>query len=306
MTRPSRLATALAVAALLLAAPAATAAVDPKTLPATTELDLPASNGMTAQLEVFNHEFTLEIRRKDSYAVYRVDGEGTEAGLKARFGQLGTIDLAFQPEETDLSRPPKGCVGPPSKYGRGVFVGTVSFTGEGGYVRIEATRIEGSLAVWRSSEWRCPRHARQFRRHSSSPLLPISLRPGARGADPATLGAAKRRCGCAFVAYSFPAESGGPGSLFIGSELDRNEGMEIGRVASATAGASAFRFSHKDGTASVRPPAPFAGSGHFERRPHGPDLWRSTLRIPLLGAEPLDMRDGGYRATLVKDLPEFR
>ncbi|HEX5989174.1 MAG TPA: hypothetical protein VFY75_03040 [Solirubrobacterales bacterium] len=58
MTRPSLLVPALALACLFLTASAAAAAVDPKSLPAQTELELPANNGLSAHLDVFNEEFT--------------------------------------------------------------------------------------------------------------------------------------------------------------------------------------------------------------------------------------------------------
>lgn len=306
MNRPSLLALTLAAAALLVGAPAAAAAVDPKTLPATTEFELPANNGLRAHLDVFNEEFTLQIRGKNGYAVYRVEGEANQTGLRARFGRLGVIDLTFQPTETELEKPPKGCVGPPSWFGSGVLVGTISFTGEGEYVRIAETEVEGRLAVWREHEWRCPRQGRRVRpRRAPRPSPLLRLRPAANAEDPATLAATRRRCGCGLVAYSFPEEPRRVSS-FLGYQSKDKEGMDIGRVTAVQAGASAFTFNHRAGTASIHPPAPFTGSGFFKRRPHRRDLWRSSIQVPLLGAEPIDMREGGFRATLVNELPEFR
>ena len=310
MTRPSLLVPALALLALLLAAPAATAAVDPKTLPAETSFQLPTNNNLRASVEVFNDEFRLEIERPNerSYTSSEVEGTATEEGLKARFGPLGVIDVAFHPTETELDRPPKGCFGPPSRFHDGVFVGTVSFIGEGEYVRIEETRFEGHLSVWRESEWRCPRHERPPRGQRAARPFPFSPRPSAKAEDkdPAILAAEKRGCRCIFVAYSIPDEDGRAASAFFGAKFEEVEGMEIKRMTGGGAGAGAFTFNHKAGTATVRPPAPISGYGHFERRPGGPDLWRSTIRVPLLGADPIDMREGGYRARLVKDEPEFR
>lgn len=307
MTRPLLLLPALAIAALLVAAPAAMAAMDPKTLPAQTEFDLPASNGLRAHLDVFNEEFTLLIEGKNRYARYEVDGEANETGLKARFGQLGEIDVAFHPTEVELEKPPKGCFGPPSRFSQGFLVGTVSFTGEGEYVRIETSEVEALLQNWRESEWRCPQREHRARHHRAPRPLPFDPRPrNIKDKDPAILAAAKRRCQCGFVAYSIPGENGRVKNFFYGAKQEEPEGMEILRLTYANAGAAAFTFNHKAGTASVHPPAPFTGSGVFKRRPHGPDLWRSSLRVPLLGADPIDMRDGGYRAALVNDEPEFR
>lgn len=308
MTRPSLLVPALAVVALLFGAPVAAAAVDPKTQSVTTDLELPTNNSLHAHLDVFNDEFTLQIERENqsSYASYEVDGEATEAGLKARFGKLGVIDVAFHPTEVELEQPPRGCVGPPSRFSRGVLIGTITFIGEDEYVRIEETEIEAHLENWRESEWRCSRHHRRARRVRAPRPSLFSPRPSTRAKDPATLVAAKRRCRCVFVAYSFPEEKGRGASAFYGAMFEETGGMEITRATGGTAGASAFTYNHKAGTATVRPTSPLFGSGHFERRPHRPDLWRSTIRVPLLGAEPIDMRKGNFHAALVNELPEFR
>lgn len=308
MARLSLVVPSLALVALLVLAPAAGAA-DSTVLSASTGFDLPTHDSrLGAHLDVFNEEFTLEIRSKDGYASYEVDGEATEAGLKARFGRLGVIDLAFQPTEVELERPPKGCVGPPSRFSDGVLTGTVSFVGEGEYVRIDETRVEARLEVWRESEWRCPRHKRRTRASRAPRRFPLASRPNTEKKDPAILSARKRGCRCNFVALSIPDDRGRVSTYFYGAKFEKAEGMEITRVTGSdrAAVASTFTFNHKDGTASVHPPGPIAGSGHFERRPHGRDLWRSSIRVPLLGAEPIDMREGGYSAVLVNDEPEFR
>lgn len=309
MVRLPLVVSALALATLFALAPTAGAATEPGALPVSTGFDLPTHDGrLRAHLDVFNQEFTLEIRSKDGYASYKVDGEATEAGLKARFGRLGTIDLAFQPTEVELERPPKGCVGPPSRFSAGILTGTLSFVGEEEYVRIEETRVEAHLEVWRESEWRCPRHKRRPSAPQAPHRFPFASRPSTEEMDPAILAARKRGCRCSFAALSIPDDRGGVSTYFYGAKFETTEEMEITRATGSdkAAAASTFTFNHKAGTASVHPPGPIAGSGHFERRPHGRDLWRSNIRVPLLGAEPIDMREGGYRAVLVKDEPEFR
>jgi hypothetical protein len=45
-------------------------------------------------------------------------------------------------------------------------------------------------------------------------------------------------------------------------------------------------------------------SGHatFKRRPGAPPLWRSTIKVPLPGADPIDTGAPGFRAAL---FPEY-
>jgi len=120
------------------------------------KLELKASNGQHAHLE--NSEdgiVTLELRKEGQIVTYNVRGEATEAGLKARFGRLGLIDVAFTPTTTLTSTEPgEGCTGAPRTLREGVFAGTIAFAGEREFVRIEGPEATGSMSV--ISQWECP------------------------------------------------------------------------------------------------------------------------------------------------------
>ncbi len=306
MIRSLLLLPALAIATLLVAAPvAASPAAKPVAnfAPVDIELGLLANHGL--HVHVANYEeITLEIERKGRLVTYEVPGEVTETGLKVQFGNLGLIDVEFEPTKTRTDEPPKGCKGRPSTLSEGFFVGTIKFTGEGEYVQIDATQAEGRLNVWRESEWRCPRHRGAMRPQGTSPRSTLRSRhqPKAKN-EPATLVAASRRCGCFFAAFAEPGRRRRRSTTFVGAQFEKKEGMEISRVTSVKAGASAFAFNHAAGTAKVHPPLPLTGHGTFKRRPHGPDLWRSTIQVPLLGADPLRVGDPGFGASLVRALP---
>ena len=296
MTRLPLLVLAVLFAALL-AVPVAMAD-DPATGEVEVSFGLPANHGFHGHLESSSEGITLEIGRKGRHVTYEVEGEVTETGVKARFGRLGLIDVTFEPTETREDSP-RGCTGPPSTSSKGFFVGTIQFTGETGYVRIEQTRVEGTLDVWRESEWQCPHHK------PSAPQVPaLRTRKASEGEkEPASLFAYRRGCRCFFGAYAERSPRGRGPTFFIGAEVEKREGMEITRVTYARARPSRFVFDHAAGTARVRPPQPFSGHGTFKRRPHGRDLWRSTIRVPLLGAESLDLGGRGSYATLIRGLP---
>lgn len=131
MRRPSLLAPALAIAALLAAAPAAPAATNPEPDPASIDIEFDADNGIEVEVESFAQEITLSVNDRRSIVAYSVKGESTEAGLKAQFGKLGLIDVAFEPIRTlEKGEPPKKCKGEPWTNREGRFVGTIQFTGE--------------------------------------------------------------------------------------------------------------------------------------------------------------------------------
>ncbi len=117
------------------------------------KLDLNVSNGLHARLE--NSEdgtVTLELRKEGQIATYKVPGKATEGGLKARFGRLGLINVVFTPTKTlNSTEPGEGCTGAPRTLREGVFVGTIDFTGEREFVRIEGTQVSGSMSV--ISQW---------------------------------------------------------------------------------------------------------------------------------------------------------
>jgi hypothetical protein len=305
MNRSPLLVPALAAVTLLVAAPVAASPASKSVthFPAVDiEFGLPANNGL--HVHVANYEkITLEIERKGRLVTYEVPGEVTETGLKAQFGQLGLIDVTFKPTKTRTDQPPKGCKGRPSTLSEGLFVGTIKFTGEREYVQIDATQAKGMLNIWRESEWRCHRHRGPIRIHRAQrPPALRSRQQSEAEKEPATLAAASRRCNCFFVAVAERDRRGRGPSAFFGAQFEEREGMEISRVTSAEAGASTFVFDHAAGTAKVHPPQPFTGDGIFKRRPHGRDLWRSTIQVPLLGADPLRLGDTGFRASLVREL----
>jgi len=266
------------------------------------ELTLTANNGLQAHLASSEDgTVTLELGRKGQVVAYQVPGEATEAGLKARFGRLGLIDVAFTPIKTlNSTEPGKGCTGAPRTLREGVFTGTIDFTGEREFVRIEGPQATGSMSV--ISQWECPKTEAMDLAARVSRLLATTSRDVRGERESATLSAVRRGFSSYFVAGVAHRHSGGK-SIFLGAKIEKREGMEIWRATEVRGPTSAFDFDHAAGTAALRPPAPFSGHASFATRPHGRGLWRSTIRVPLLGANPIDTGGSGFRVTL---RPEYQ
>lgn len=297
MRRPPLLVPAIAIVTSLAAVSAAVApAASPETgTIVTIELTLKANHGLHAQLETDEEEMvTLVLRRKGRFAVYKVKGKVTEAGLKVRFGRLGLIDVAFTPTKTlSSTEPSEGCMGEPRTLREGIFTGTIDFTGERKYVRIDGPQAKGSMSV--ISQWQCPEEPTPFKGTS-----PPWARSSEEEKESASLFVLSRRCNCGFFAgIHYPKGRGR--SIFYGQNAERREGMEIVRETLAHGGASAFVVDNEAGTATVRPPRPFSGRATFRRR-HGRDLWRSTIRMPFLGAGSLRPHGPGSSVRLY---PEY-
>jgi hypothetical protein len=281
MRRPPLLASATAAVFLLVAATAPAASPETGTI-VNVELGLMTSNGLQAQVETSDDgTVTLEFRRKDRLVSYEVQGAVTEEGLKVRFGRLGLIDVAFAPTRTlNSTEPSEGCVGEPRTLREGTFSGTIDFTGERNYVRIKASQVEGSMSV--ISQWQCPEPPAPFTRAARS--LALSSQSERKAA---TLLAFGRRCTCLFAA-GVHFGKGRARSIFYGFKVEHREEMEIVRGIVARAGASAFVFDLVAGTATVRPPRPFRGQATLTGGPGDRPLWRSTIRMPFLGAASIN------------------
>jgi hypothetical protein len=178
----------------------------------------------------------------------------------------------------------------------GIFAGTIDFKGEKEYVRIEGPQAEGSMSV--IAQWQCPALeeapsvealSQQLARHPHEKRKAV------------TLYAASRHCSCLFAAGVHHGKQRGR-SVFYGEKHERREGMEITRLTFAAAAASAFVFDYEAGTATLRPPQPFSGQATFRRRSHARDLWQSTIRVPLLGADSLRLSGPDSGAVLY---PEY-
>lgn len=293
---------AVTVALPAPAAPTASGAGPEQGTVVLVDLSLEADNGLHAHLE--NSEdgiFTLEFRRESQSVTYEVPGEATESGFKVRFGRLGLIDVVFTPTETlNSTAPGKGCTGAPRTLREGVFTGTIHFTGEREFVRIEGQPATGSLSV--ISQWECPEAEATDPFARTSHLLATTSRAEKDERESATLSAIRSGFSSYFVAGVAHRHSGGK-SIFLGAKIEIREGMRIWRATVVRGRASAFDFDHAEGTAALHPPAPFSGHASFAARPHGRGLWRSTIRVPLLGAKPIDTGDPGFRVTL---RPEYQ
>jgi hypothetical protein len=205
-------------------------------------------------------------------------GPGT---VEAALGQLGRIAVRFRPSGRRVVSTARQVCGRPSRVVRrlGVFVGTISFEGEGGYTTVAATSARGSVGTPLPPGCRTPGSASGAAVASSSmPTGPTPRRAVLNAVDP--------RTGSRFRAAPAPG-----GVVFRARVEERNaDGVTVVRRAQAGAPASAFHLNRSLTWASVRPPAPFSGTARFAAR--AGVRWRGSLRVtfpglsvPLTGAD---------------------
>ncbi len=254
------------------------------------------AEGFTVRVFVSNNDgdvnATMIVNRGPQVAYYSTPAEVTAERVTARFGGLGELDYRFAPKR-------KGsvdCNG--AEEGEAVFEGTFDFTGENGYVHIEADRAEGSFQIYPEPK-SCPQ--KRFARR----VVPYHPSYSDEGATlQASAGSrAKRRMREVNV---FDPGRRGPHKVALFATLaEEREGMTVARGVQLTAGSGAFRWNLEKGTATLRPPAPFSGSATFTRHGHdGHGTWKGSLGMPILGGEPVELAGSEFRAFIHKGVPQ--
>ena len=253
------------------------------------------ADGFKAVVFVSNNDgevsATMIVARGRLVAYYTTPAQVTAERVTARFGGLGELDYRFAPKRNGKIK----CSG--AEEGEAVFEGTFNFTGENGYIQIEASRAEGSFQIYPE-----PKNCQPNRFAAlAAPYHPSYSEEGAtleaRAASPA-----ERTIREVTV---FDEGRRGRRRVIVLATLDEaREGMSVARGVQLTAGHGAFHSNLKAGTATLRPPAPFTGSATFTRRGDGHGRWRGSLSMPILGGEPVKLAGGAFRAFIHKGVPQ--
>jgi hypothetical protein len=254
------------------------------------------AEGFAVEVSVTNNDgdvtATAIIDRGPQVAYYTTPAEVTADRVIARFGAFGELDYRFTPKRNGRIE----CVG--AEDGEAVFEGTFDFTGENGYVHIEADRAEGTFQVYPEpkgcSQRRLGWHTLRYQPVYSGPGATLHARAVSRPER---------------VTREVSVYDGGgkkPHPVFVFAILgERHEGVSIGRGLQLAAGSGAFDWNVKRGSATLRPPAPFAGWATFRRKGQGGHrTWKGSLTMPIFGGEPVKLAGHGFHAALHKGVPQ--
>jgi hypothetical protein len=234
---------------------------------------------------------TIVLNRGARIAYYTAPAQVTAERVTARFGSLGELDYRFAPKRGGSVE----CNGS----GEAVFEGTFDFTGENGYIRIEASHAEGFFQFFYPDPKSCPqqrlaRRAVPYHPHYSDSGVTLQARAVASA----------RNRGREISVYD-EGERGSHKVFVFAILAEKRGGVTAARGVQMTAGSDAFRWNLKRGTAALRPPAPFTGSATFIRHGHeGHGTWRGSLGMPIFGGESVKLAGGRFRAFVHKGVPQ--
>lgn len=284
--------------------------------PVLIELSFENSDGYTIDVAGFRQTVALSVHRAKKHSptsTYLVHGEVTPTSIRASFGERGRIAVRFRPR-ADRSHPDDACTtpegGPINR--TGVFVGNLSFHGEGGYTSARVHRARGgSLDV--TALFACLRAALQghagrspamfpasdlglLKRIAGAPQVPSVPTHPASGPKPTVLVADDKRS----LSQTFFATlaRGSRRPLFMATEEHSEGQIGIVRVALVRGPSAAFAVDDSLSLAGVTPPAPFSGTATFQHGLAGAAGWVGSLAVSFPGAPDVPLVGPSFRAQL--------
>ena len=205
------------------------------------------------------------VSRGSRIAYYSTPATVTAERVTARFGSLGEIDYRFAPKPGASV----DCTG--AEEGEASFDGTFEFTGENGYVQIDAAHAQGSFQIYPEPK-NCPR-GRLGRR-----VVPYHPSYSSEGTTLKAMSGSRAEGRIREILVSDDGRHGSRGVAIFAVLAEKRKAMTVSHGVQLRVGSGAFRWDLHNGTATLRPPAPFTGSAtlHPPRRRRPRDLERVT------------------------------
>jgi hypothetical protein len=275
---------ALICAVVLMAAPALAAKERPLFIPGAFRLSasngytlyvtaLPSRAGRSASLLIFASVKGRGVR-------YLAPATVTETSMQADLGELGEISVSFHRTNQATSVP---CGEETIRFDSGLYEGKIDFHGEEGYTSVAATTVPGTIDYFLSGF--CGE--RFIESSGGGPAgkargASLSVRNPGLGPE---LSIEKRRPGAA--------------AQIVASMTEYTNGVSIERFVSLRVAGKHFRYDRRLRTATVHPPAPFAGSAQFDLGKKAGRRWSGDLTVDMPGRAGVPLTAPTLRATLI-------
>jgi hypothetical protein len=283
---------ALTIAALLMA---------PATALAGGGFDLrfqfSASDGYKITVGGYDATAAITVAKPDpphggkAWSTYVVRGKVSPTAIHADLGALGRVDMRFHPSGgVTYGRRHRHCIGPDRYTIRpGVFVGSVRFRGEDGYTSAKVHRVKGKVVTPRflrclDSFFEQFERAGQKKATEKKPKVTRLTAFMRSGLTAMLFGVSERQAQTGYVA-----------------EIEQTVGsLGAFRGVFVHASPATFAFDNALSFASVTPPAPFSGTGSFQRAPTGAKGWTGSLAVSFPGAPNVPLTDLRFHTQLTR------
>ncbi len=295
MRRPLRLRGVLGstlIFAALLAFPAGAAAGGGADL----QFQFTASDGYRLTVGGYGATAAITVASPDrshghkAWSSYVARGKVSPTMIDASFGDLGGVNMRFQQSgRVTHGKRHKHCVGADRyKIRPGVFVGSLRFRGEGGYVSTKVHRVKGNVVT--------PRFLRCF----DTLFEELEGGGGGHGENRHKVTRLNSFVRSGLTAMYFSASERGGKAGYL-AEMEQTVGsLGVFRGVAVRASPATFAFDNALSSAGVTPPAPFTGSGSFQRGPTGAKSWTGALAVSFLGAPNVSLTDPRFKTQLTR------
>ncbi len=280
------------------------------------------AHGQTVALRIAHADGRGKGSSRGSTATYLAHGKVTPTSIAASFGDRGRIDVRFRPSGHKLRATRKaGCKSPSggvlARFG--VFAGELRFQGEGGFTSAEVHRVRGRSVDFNALVacllGATPRGQRAV---LPTPKLPWGIHlPGVdawvRRASPETPGVqthpshgpksttllADRKTPLTRTVFAAQVRGRGPVRL-LALESASEGSIGVIRVVKTRAARSILSVDGILSSASVKPPAPFSGTGAYQQGPGNAKNWTGSLAVSFLGAPHVPLTGPPFVARLAR------
>jgi hypothetical protein len=267
-----------------LASPSKESRVTPKrSLPIPGAFRLPASNGYTLDVIAVppraDRPASLLIYafKRGRMVRYLAPATVTETSMQADLGELGEISVSFSRTNRATSAL---CDEEKIPFDSGLYEGKIDFHGEEGYTSVEATAVPGNI------DWVLSVVCGDFTigggPSGRARGAELSVRNPGLGPE---LSVRKKRPG---AAVSITA-----------STTEFTNGISIERLVRLQMPGKHFRYDRRLRTASLSPPAPFAGSARFDLGKKAGQRWSGDLTVDMPGRAGVPLVGSSLRASLL-------
>lgn len=214
-------------------------------------------------------------------AFYAAPAKVTDTSIEADLGALGEIEVTFRPSGR-ARRARSSCDERPVSFDAGYYEGIIDFKGEEDYTAVATSR--GRADIRFLLDLVCPGIGGGS---GSGPFLPgaelnVRSKDAKFGAD-----------------LTVVKNSPGARAHFEAGVSEMRDGIGIFRHMQIFAPPSSFEYDPRVRTATVRPPAPFSGTGRFRRSASKPNRWTGDLTVDLPGKSDVRLTGGDLRVHLV-------
>lgn len=226
----------------------------------------------------FPAKVVIIVSREHTEAAYFASATVTDTSIQADFGDLGEIAVTFHPSGRPATARAK-CGGKPVSFDSGYYEGTIEFHGEEGYTEVAAASAPGSIDFFLDA-------------------LCFGISTGRGGPF---MPGAELRIRNPQLGPELSVIKNGPSARarFEVSVSEYHEGISILRSTTLLLPARTFRYNPRLETATLRPPAPFAGTARFDRHKKASRRWSGDLTVDMPGRADVPLTGSKLRATLI-------